>query len=298
MTGANGQLGSEIGELAKNRFLNDFRFFFTDVDELDITDEAAVEKFYRQHRINAVINCAAYTNVDKAESDECLAYKINASGPQVLAEKAKEQDIVLVHISTDYVFDGTAHMPYRESDPVSPAGVYGKSKLEGERHVRQSDCRSVIIRTSWLYSSYGNNFVKTMRRLGKERDSLRVVSDQIGTPTYAGDLAAAVLAILPSLAETPRYGEVYHFSNEGVASWYDFACMIFRLSGMDCLISPIESKDYPSATVRPFYSVMNKSKIKTDFGIDIPYWVDSLQKCISLLKKENGCQPPDLTGRR
>ncbi len=283
VTGAGGQLGSELRKLAHT--LPEARFFFTDVPEMDITDEKGVREFVVAHRIDTIVNCAAYTNVDKAESNEATARKINARGPEVLAQTAADKDILLIHVSTDYVFDGTAHRPYREEDPVAPLGVYGKTKREGEEAVIASGCRSVILRTAWLYSAYGNNFVKTMLRLGAEWEELRVIFDQVGTPTYAEDLAAAVLTLLPRLQEEPQQGEIYHFTNEGVCSWYDFATTIMELSGTDCRVIPIETKDYPTAAERPAYSVLNKGKIKARFGLTIPHWEKSLKRCLSALQE-------------
>ena len=271
VTGSNGQLGHALRRLLGERAV------YADRDELDITDAAAVNAFVGKGKFEAIINCAAYTAVDKAESDEALAARINIDGPANLAAT----ETPLVHISTDYVFDGTACRPYTEADRTNPQSVYGRTKLAGERAVLEKASAAVIIRTAWLYSEDGGNFVKTMRRLGAEKPELRVVFDQIGTPTYAGDLAAAIVAVLPRLY--PGVKEVYHFSNEGVCSWYDFACEIMELSGLRCKVVPIESKDYPSPAARPLYSVLNKAKIKRDFGLTINHWKESLHKCLQNL---------------
>lgn len=282
VTGANGQLGSELQQLATAH--SDLHFFFTDVPALDITDEVGLDHFVTTNHISAMVNCAAYTNVDKAETDLDLAHKINALGPAVMAKVAAKHDIILIHISTDYVFDGTAHIPYSENDPTCPMGAYGKTKRDGELAVIESGCKGIIIRTSWLYSSFGNNFVKTMLRLGAEREELRVIFDQVGTPTYAADLAKAIVTIIPQLETTPQHGAIYHFSDEGVCSWYDFSTAILKISGTNCRVLPIESKDYPTAAKRPHYSVLNKAKIRADFGIEIPHWKESLIRCLAILQ--------------
>lgn len=271
VTGANGQLGNELRLLLKDNAL------YVDKDQLDITNAEAVKGFVSANRFDAIINCAAYTAVDKAEADEKLAGDINARGPENLAKTG----IPLIHISTDYVFDGTNCRPYVETDAVNPQSVYGRTKLAGEQAVLENASAAVIIRTAWLYSEFGNNFVKTMRRLGAEKAQLNVVFDQVGTPTYAADLAAAVVHILPRLR--PGMKEIFHFSNEGVCSWYDFAVEIMKLSGLDCRINPIESKDYPTPARRPFYSVLNKTKIKQTFNIEINHWKESLQSCLKHL---------------
>ena len=280
VTGARGQLGSELRLLAEEG--REETFFFTDREMLDIADKEAVEHFCRENAIDIIINCAAYTAVDKAEEDRENAERINHFAVKYLAEAAQAQQIRMVHISTDYVFDGQNYRPYVESDPVLPQGVYGSTKLAGEEAMRAiAPEGSVIIRTSWVYSSFGNNFVKTMLRLGKEREALGVIFDQVGTPTYAGDLAEAVLEILPQIKD--QKAEVYHYSNEGVASWYDFAKEIMALSGRECHIDPIETKAYPTPATRPHYSLLNKAKIKEAFGITIPYWKDSLNICLERL---------------
>ena len=284
VTGSNGQLGSEIKELATNYKKVDF--IFKDLPELDICNFKALQAFIIDHNINAVINCAAYTAVDKAEEDAEIAEKVNSKGVLNLVNALNRVNGKLIHISTDYVFDGDHFFPYQESDPVSPIGVYGASKRAGELAVLNSDIDSIVIRTSWLYSSYGNNFVKTMLRLGSEKENLGVIFDQVGTPTYAEDLAKTCLEILTGVnsVKISKNGNLYHYSNEGVASWYDFAISIMELGGKNCKVSPIQTKDYPTLAKRPQYSVLNKSKIKTDFKIEIRYWRDSLKDCIEKIK--------------
>ena len=276
VTGSNGQLGSEIRELSMDYKNN---YFFTDKDELDITNEEAIKNFIEENNIDTIINCAAYTAVDKAEEDKANADKVNHLAVKYLAQVSKEKNIRLVHISTDYVFDGTNHKPYIETDGTHPNGVYGHSKLDGERALLEINPKnSIIIRTSWVYSSYGANFVKTMLRLGKEIEELGVIFDQVGTPTYARDLAKTILDLLPKIANEGV--EIYHYSTEGVCSWYDFAKTIFDLSGIDCKVNPIETKEYPTPVSRPHYSILNKLKIKQAFKIEIPYWKDSLNVCL------------------
>nr|WP_320119063.1 dTDP-4-dehydrorhamnose reductase [uncultured Marinifilum sp.] len=283
VTGANGQLGSEINELSSS-FPN-LDFVFSDLPDLDICNKEMLSQFVIENKIEAVVNCAAYTAVDKAEEDAATAELVNATAVSNLVSIAEEENIKLIHISTDYVFDGTAHFPYAETCGVSPIGVYGETKRKGEEFVINSSSDSILIRTSWLYSSFGNNFVKTMMRLGNDRDELGVIFDQVGTPTYARDLAKACLEILSKSERLDSKGKVYHFSNEGVASWYDFAKAIMEIGQVDCQVNPIETKDYPTPAKRPHYSVMNKAKIKADFGIAIPYWRDSLKDCIEKLMK-------------
>lgn len=285
VTGAYGQLGSEIKSQAVDNPGLDF--LFTDVDLLDITDEAAVQKYFSENKPDAVINCAAYTAVDKAESDQATANWINALAPGILAANAARTGAKFIHISTDYVFDGNTSQPYLETAKVNPQGVYGRSKLAGEQKVHQENPDAIIIRTSWLYSAFGNNFVKTMLRVVKERDELKVVFDQVGSPTYAADLASVILRILTkTLSEAKNFVPgIYHYSNEGVASWYDFALAVFELSGDKCKVWPVESDEYPTPTKRPHYSVLNKSKIKNTFGLEIPHWRDSLKLCINRLEK-------------
>ncbi len=285
ITGAYGQLGSELKELV-NQF-SEFEYLFTDVDSLDITNEIAVEDFFKKNRPGYIINCAAYTAVDKAEEEPEMAEKINAVAPGILAKSAKQIQAKFINISTDYVFSGTANRPYSEADEVHPQGVYGKTKLQGELNSFNENPETVVIRTSWLYSAFGNNFVKTMLRLGAERNNLKVVFDQVGTPTYAADLAKTILSII-QLSEKNAVNFVpgiYHFSNEGVCSWYDFAKTIFEMSEINCSVLPVLSDEFPTPAKRPHYSVLNKIKIKDTFGIEIPYWKDSLKKCIEILKK-------------
>lgn len=277
ITGSNGQLGSELQVLAKQ--YQQHQFFFTDVAELDITDKRAIAAFVKENKINVILNCAAYTAVDKAESEAAIADKINHFAVKNLAEVAKEYDCKLIHISTDYVFDGTNHQPYLETDIPNPKSVYGSTKLAGEQVMQQiNPMNSGIIRTSWVYSSFGANFVKTMLKLGAERDELKVISDQVGTPTYAADLAQVILKILPQLVNEKV--AIYHYTNEGVCSWYDFAQAIFEISQVDCNVTPITTAQYPTAAKRPQYSVLNKTKIKESYHVDIPYWRDSLEECL------------------
>ena len=275
ITGANGQLGNEMRVLsAENK---EYNYFFTDVAELDICNAQAILDFVKANDINVIVNCAAYTAVDKAEESIELCTKLNADAVGYLAEAAEANGAEFIQISTDYVFDGTAHTPYQETEPTCPNSVYGHTKLAGEQNALTLCSRSMVIRTAWLYSTFGNNFVKTMIRLGKERDSLGVIFDQIGTPTYARDLARAIFAAI-------RQGVVpgiYHFSNEGVCSWYDFTKAIHRLAGITtCQVKPLHTEEYPTPAKRPHYSVLDKSKIKATFGIEVPYWEESLQECI------------------
>ncbi|NVO19539.1 MAG: dTDP-4-dehydrorhamnose reductase [Bacteroidetes bacterium] len=280
VTGAKGQLGNELKELALK--YPDYRFLFTDVEELDITDAKTVNAFVAADQPEVIINCAAYTAVDKAETDEESAFRVNATAPANLAKAAKKHNILLVHISTDYVFDGKVYLPLKETAPTQPVSVYAKSKFAGEQEVLKHASRALVIRTSWLYSAFGNNFVKTIMKYGAERGKLNVVFDQTGTPTYAHDLAKMILEILPAAKEIKGV-QIFHYSNEGVASWYDFAKAIIELSGINCIVNSIESKDYPRPAVPPFYSVLDKQKIKETFGIEIPYWRDSLKDCIRRL---------------
>lgn len=283
VTGANGQLGNEMRLLAKE--YPGFTFDFTDIGELDLCDSENVLDYCTRNKPSYIINCAAYTNVNKAEDDADLCYKVNRDTIKNIAKAAKTIGAKVLHISTDYVFDGTNHTPYIESDPVCPVSVYGKSKLEGE-YALQAECPElVIVRTSWLYSTFGNNFVKTMIKLGKEREKMTVVFDQIGTPTYAGDLAAALMQIVVHSEKGSFVPGIFHFSDEGVCSWYDFTLSIHKLAGItSCQVLPIETKDYPTRATRPAYSVLNKSKIKATYGITIPHWETSLQTCIAKLK--------------
>lgn len=276
VTGENGQLGSELRALSEEY---PYHFFFTDRKTLDITEEKHVENFIQNNHIQIIINAAAYTAVDKAEDDIALADKVNHKAVETLASIAQKHDISLVHISTDYVFEGKNHRPYIENDPVLPQGVYGSTKLEGEQALQKINPKnSIIIRTSWVYSSFGANFVKTMLRLGKERDELGVIFDQVGTPTYAKDLAKTILEILPKIQNESV--EIYHYSNEGVLSWYDFAKEIMLQANITCKVNPIETSAYPTPASRPHYGLMNKTKIKETFNIEIPYWKDSLNECL------------------
>ncbi len=271
IVGANGQLGNELRLLLKDRAV------YADREELDITDREAVKRFFAGHKFDAIVNCAAYTAVDKAESDVQTARKINVDGSLNLARTG----VPMIHISTDYVFDGKGYRPYKETDETNPQSVYGQTKRESEKAVLDNASGAFIIRTAWLYSSFGNNFVKTMRRLGAEKERLSVVFDQTGTPTYAVDLAGVIVRALDDLA--PGKKEIYHFSNEGVCSWYDFAVEIMRLSGLSCQVAPIESKDYPTPAKRPFYSVLNKEKIKRELGVEIRHWTEALKDCMEKL---------------
>lgn len=282
VTGANGQLGSEmrrLGSISPNRYL------FTDVAELDITNREAVLRLVEAEKIDVIVNCAAYTQVDRAEEDEALCRLINRDAVENLALAAQATGAVLMHVSTDYVFGGEGNTPRREDTPTTPLGVYGRTKLEGEEAILRSGCRYLIFRTAWLYSEYGNNFLKTMLRLTSEKPELKVVFDQVGTPTYAGDLAMVIFSIIE--AERFREAEgVFHFSNEGVCSWYDFATEIALEAGHTaCRILPCHSDEFPSKVKRPAYSVLDKSKIKATFGVEIPHWRDSMRYCVARLKK-------------
>lgn len=283
VTGANGQLASEIKELSTN--FSKHIFLFEDSKKLDITNADLLEGYIKTNQIEAVINCAAYTAVDKAETDFENAEKVNAQGVKNIVLALEKTKGKLIHISTDYVFDGENYTPYTETQEVAPIGVYGATKRKGEEYVLNSNIEALIIRTAWVYSSYGNNFVKTMMRLGKERDNLNVIFDQVGSPTYAKDLGKICLDILTNNDKIDEKGQVYHYSNEGVTSWYDFAIAIMEIGGIKCNIFPIETKEYPTPAKRPNYSVLNKSKIKNDFAVKIPYWRDSLIECIKKIKK-------------
>lgn len=279
VTGCNGQLGNEIQLL--EREYPQHQWYNTDVQELDITDVNAIRQFVLEHQIDGIINCAAYTAVDKAEEQEKLCTKLNAEAPAYLASAVGSRGGWMIQISTDYVFDGTSHVPYVEDDDTCPNSVYGRTKLVGELNVQKLCEKSMIIRTAWLYSTFGNNFVKTMIRLGKERSELGVIFDQIGTPTYAHDLAHVIMTVV-------RKGivpGVYHFTNEGVISWYDFAKAIHRIAGIKtCHVRPLHTAEYPTPARRPHYSVLDKTKIKKVYGIEIPYWEESLRDCIEKLK--------------
>lgn len=280
VTGSNGQLGHSLRDIAAD---SANRYIFTDVAELDITDKSAIIRMMETENINLVINCAAYTNVDKAEDDFDAANLINNTAVRNLAEACKQFGATFIHVSTDYVFDGSSNIPYTEDMPLAPLGVYGVTKLHGEQSVQESGCDYIIIRTSWLYSEYGKNFVKTMMMLTEQRDNLNVVFDQAGTPTYAGDLARAIYDIVENNKYSGNNG-IYHFSNEGVCSWYDFAREISELARTECDIRPCHSNEFPSKVNRPHYSVLDKTKIKTTFWLTIPYWKDSLRVCISNLQ--------------
>jgi len=276
VTGANGQLGSEIRKISG--LFPEIEFAFTDVSELDITDPWKVADFLAIFKPQFLVNCAAYTAVDKAETDIETATLLNATAVGILAEQSADIACKMIHVSTDYVFNGKGPRPYKEDDRVDPQSAYGKTKLEGELICQKLNPESLIIRTSWLYSAFGNNFVKTMVRLGGEKTELGVIADQIGSPTNAADLAHAILTIISSVEKDnkPFVPGIYHYSNEGVASWYDFTKAIFEIAGINCFVKPIASEDYPSPVQRPPYSVMNKSKIKLNFGLQIPHWRDSL----------------------
>ena len=282
ITGANGQLGSEmhrLGEVSPNTYI------YTDVAELDITNGDAVAAFVKENAVDIIVNCAAYTNVDKAESDEATAELINATAVENLAKAMKAVNGTLFHISTDYVFGNEGNTPRTEDMPLNPLGVYGRTKLRGEQAVAAVGCKAIIIRTAWLYSEFGNNFLKTMLRLTAERKQLNVVFDQVGTPTYAGDLALAIFSIIEGGVYEGNEG-VYHFSNEGVCSWYDFATEIAIAAGNTaCKVQPCHSSEFPSPVTRPAFSVLDKSKIKNTFGIEIPHWRDSMLYCIKRLKQ-------------
>jgi len=284
VTGSRGQLGSELRELS-TRF-DGHHFFFCDLPDLDITSPDHVASFCRDHGIEVIINCAAYTAVDKAESDVEAAFRVNRDGAAVLAACARERNALLVHISTDYVFDGRSSTPYRETDPATPLGVYGVSKWEGEEQIRRIAPSYWIIRTSWLYSIYGNNFVKTMLRLGAERSELGVVADQIGTPTWAADLAAALVLMVERYEKGASSSATYHYSNEGVASWYDFAEAVMELAELPCKVMAVESAQYPQIAPRPHYSVMSKSAIKQEWKLEIPHWRVSLVAMLEKLQQE------------
>ena len=273
VTGANGQLGSEL------KLLLGTSAVYVDRTELDISDELAVKNFLENNRFDGIINCAAYTAVDKAEDEPVLADAVNHLGAKWLAKYGR----CIIHISTDYVFGGTHSKPYLEDDLTHPVSVYGQSKLEGEQAVLKNAETAIIIRTAWLYSAHGNNFLKTMLRLGRERDHLNVVSDQVGTPTFARDLAKAIVRILPKVKAGEK--NIYHFTNEGVCSWYDFAHAIMKIAGLSCKVHPIESKNYPTKATRPFYSVLNKEKIKSDFKLEIPHWRDALVEVLNDMKE-------------
>ena len=278
ITGCNGQLGNEMQLLEKEN--PQHQYFNTDVAQLDITNPEAIEEFVSNNAIDIIVNCAAFTAVDKAESSQELCHLLNAKAPEYLAAAVAKRGGYLVQVSTDYVFDGTNHTPYTEDEATCPDSVYGSTKLEGEKLAMAACANTMIIRTAWLYSTFGNNFVKTMIRLGQEKPELGVIFDQIGTPTYAGDLAAAIMAAI-------NHGivpDIYHFSNEGVISWYDFTKAIHRIAGItSCHVKPLHTAEYPTPAARPHYSVLDKTKIKQTYGIEIPYWEESLEKCVAKL---------------
>ncbi|WP_018617412.1 dTDP-4-dehydrorhamnose reductase [Segetibacter koreensis] len=280
VTGEKGQLGSELKVLSKS--YPQYDYVFTDVDELDITDAEKVEEFFITYKPAICINAAAYTAVDKAETDKELALKINAYAVGNLAENCRKRNTRFIHVSTDYVFDGTATSPYTEDHPVSPVNFYGESKLKGEEIALEKLPSTVIIRTSWVYSYFGNNFVKTMLRLMKERENINVINDQFGSPTYAADLAEVIMQIAE---QTENKGGIYHFSNEGIISWFDFAIAIKELAGLRCNVQPIDTSGYPTPAKRPAYSAMSKEKIKSVFDIKLKDWKNSLQQCIHLLQQ-------------
>lgn len=285
VTGANGQLGNEMRIVSRG---SKDQYIFTDVAELDITDAAAVEKMVTDNKVEVIINCAAYTNVDKAEDDYNLAELLNATAVKNLATAIKQNGGTLIHISTDYVFGGTKNnTPCGEDEPANPTGVYGVTKLHGEQAIEAVGCKHLIIRTAWLYSEFGKNFVKTMLNLTATKPSLNVVFDQVGSPTYAYDLAQAIFTIVENRKYEGKDG-IYHYSNEGVCSWYDFTKMIAEYADHTaCDIQPCHSSEFPSKVVRPSYSVLDKTKIKNTFGIRIPYWTDSLKRCLVELAKQS-----------
>lgn len=280
--GAHGQLGRKIQDWDKEH-AGEHEFVFTDIEDIDITNAEAIESFMSAYKPQVMINCAAYTAVDRAEDEQESAYRINCYAVQLLSEAASRHDAFMVHVSTDYVFDGLHYCPYVETDATSPVSVYGATKWKGEQAMQQSGCKGVIIRTAWLYSEYGNNFVKTMLRLGTEKEQISVVCDQVGTPTYAGDLAEAIMCVVNNKDKVDGL-QYYHFSNEGAISWFDFSQAIMEISHKSCKVNTILGANYPAKAHRPYYSVLDKSKIKQHFGISIPYWKDSLVKCIHLLQ--------------
>ena len=282
VTGSYGQLGNSLRKIFENDPSLDVTY--TDYDTLDITDRKSVDRFLSDNKFDIVVNCAAYTAVDKAETDEILASKLNTQAVGNLGEAAAANGTKVIHISTDYVFSGQGYRPYAENDEPYPQGIYGRTKLEGEGLLKSFCQDAMIIRTAWLYSEYGKNFVKTMLRLAEDHDELRVVCDQIGTPTYAGDLAEAIYHIVKHDSWLPG---IYHFTDEGVASWYDFSVAIFREAGKKVKVNPVPTSEYPTPAKRPLYSVLSKQKIKSKFGIEIPYWLDSLKKYIAILETEN-----------
>lgn len=280
VTGANGQMGNEFQVLVPN--FPDYNFLFVAKEDLNIADASTLEKYFSEHSIDFCINCAAYTAVDRAESDEANAFLINATAVATLATFCKKNNTQLIYISTDYVFDGTATEPYKETDKTNPVSVYGRSKLQGEVFALENCPTAIIIRTAWLYSSFGNNFVKTMLRLMKEKESINVVCDQFGCPTYAADLAAAIMQIITSNQSNKSPG-IYHYSNAGITNWYKFAVAIKELTSSNCVVNPIPTSQYPTPAKRPGYSVLDTTKIKETFGLAIPAWEDGLKRCLQLI---------------
>ncbi len=284
VTGCYGQLGTELQKVAVDNCAH--QWFFTDIDTLDICDLNAVERYFAANGIEVCINCAAYTAVDKAEDEPELAAKVNVEAPKNLAECCQRHNALLIHVSTDYVFDGHGTLPYRESDATGPTSVYGQTKLDGEQAVIQTGCRYCIVRTAWLYSSTGKNFVKTMLMLGDTKDEINVVNDQKGCPTWASDLAHAIYSLVEKYEKGPVH-ETFHFTNEGQITWYDFACAIMEIGGKHCKVNPIATDQYPTKAKRPAYSVLDLNKIKASTGMEIPFWRDSLEKCIEEINKKN-----------
>lgn len=278
ITGSKGQLGMSIKKLSPE--FPDYQFIYTDVEELDIANAYDIHKFISETKPKVIINCAAYTAVDKAEEEPEKAHLLNVTAPGLLAKAASENNILLIHISTDFIFGGDRKTPYSEEDKAFPESVYAKTKADGEQEVIKNSKRAIIFRTSWLYSEFGHNFVKTILRIAKERPEINVVSDQTGTPTYATDLAETILRLLPELTKLPQGTEILHFSNEGTASWYGFAKEIVQQSGLKCKVNPISTEQYPLPAKRPAYSVLDKSKIKSRYGIEIPEWKESLRRCL------------------
>ncbi len=287
VTGGNGQLGQCLRSISND--LENIELIFTDVNELDICKLEELKDFLAYNSFDYLINCAAYTAVDKAEQEKTMARELNAEAVKNIAIAAAENQVKIIHISTDYVFDGKTYKPYLETDFAVPESHYGQTKLLGEKYLMEYQAKSMIIRTAWLYSEFGNNFVNTMIKLGNERDQLRIVADQVGTPTYAVDLAQAILTIITKIENKAKafIPGIYHYSNEGVCSWYDFTLNIHQMMGIECKVSPIESIEYPTAAPRPYYSVLNKNKIKTTYKLTIPYWISSLEKCLKKLASKN-----------
>jgi dTDP-4-dehydrorhamnose reductase len=285
VTGANGQIGNEIRAMA--HLYPDWKFTYIDIEDLDLTNEDAVKAYFEGRSFDYCLNCAAYTAVDKAEEEERKAQDVNAKAVRFLAEACRDHEVGLIHLSTDYVYHNEQNTPFKEGDPTTPKGVYARTKLEGDQLAQEINPKTLILRTSWVYSSFGQNFVKTMLRLGRENKELRVIFDQIGSPTYALDVARAMLEIIRGVESgevaAEKFVGLYHFSNEGVTSWYDFAKAIFDMAHIDCEVLPIETSEYPTPAKRPPFSLLNKGKIKSTFGLEIPYWRDSLLHCLRLL---------------